>query len=180
MRKSVVLVAAIAITMTAGAFSPARAIDTTTEFTLTAAGGLGVSAPATADLGSAATNDGTLSAQLGSVTVTDDRGLLTGSWTATAVAGDFTTGTASADETIPAANVQYWSGAATGTSGTAVFVPGQLTALNAVVVDAAKTAFAATGTVGNNSASWNPTIVVTIPADAVVGDYSGTITHSVA
>jgi hypothetical protein len=30
------------------------------------------------------------------------------------------------------------------------------------------------------SAAWNPTIVVNIPAAAVAGTYSGTITHSVA
>jgi hypothetical protein len=33
---------------------------------------------------------------------------------------------------------------------------------------------------GSVSVSWNPTIVVNIPASAVVGTYTGTITHSVA
>ncbi|HVM40358.1 MAG TPA: hypothetical protein VM618_06230 [Acidimicrobiia bacterium] len=180
MRKGIILTTAILASIAAGFVTPANAIDTTTDFTLTAAGGLGISAPASADLGSAATNAGTLSGALGAVEVTDDRGLLAGAWTATAAASDFTTGTATADETIAASNVSYWSGAATGTSGVAVFVPGQLTVLNAVAIDVAKTAFSATGTVGNNSATWNPTIVVTIPSDAVVGDYTGTVTHSVA
>jgi hypothetical protein len=156
------------------------ASGTPTTFTLTAAGGLGISAPADADLGSAATNDGTLSAQLGAVTVTDDRGLLAGSWTASAVATDFTTGGETEDETITADNVSYWSGAATSTTGVGVFTPGQLLEINKVAIDAQQTAFSAAATVGNTSATWNPTILVTIPSDSVVGAYSGTITHSVA
>ncbi len=31
-----------------------------------------------------------------------------------------------------------------------------------------------------NSASWNPTLVISVPAAAVGGLYSATITHSVA
>jgi hypothetical protein len=30
------------------------------------------------------------------------------------------------------------------------------------------------------SATWNPTLIVDIPAGAVAGTYTGTITHSVA
>jgi hypothetical protein len=37
-----------------------------------------------------------------------------------------------------------------------------------------------TAGVGNNSAAWNPTLVVTAPAAAVTGLYTGTVTHSVA
>ena len=38
----------------------------------------------------------------------------------------------------------------------------------------------ATGVVGVNAATWNPTISVTIPANALAGTYSSTITHSVS
>ncbi len=178
------IVAAVMACSALGAFvatgGAAQASDTSTSFTLTAAGGLSVSAPASKSLGSVATNAGTVSAQLGATTVTDLRGALGASWTATVVASDFTTGAATADETIGKANVSYWSGAATATTGTAVFVPGQLTNLLAAVIDSAQTAFSATGTVGNNSATWNPTVTITVPADSVVGSYAGTITHSVA
>lgn len=159
---------------------PAGADDTTTTFSLTQAGGLSVSVPASANLGSAATNAGTLTASLGTVTVTDLRGALGASWTATVSTTAFTTGLASAAESIGKANVRYWSGAATATSGVAVLTPGQLTALLAQPLDVSRTAFSAAATAGNNSASWNPTVIVSVPASAVVGTYTGTITHSVA
>ena len=56
----------------------------------------------------------------------------------------------------------------------------QLTSGAAVVINAAQTAFTGGSLIGNNSASWNPTMVVTIPAAAVVGTYTGTVTHTVA
>jgi hypothetical protein len=34
--------------------------------------------------------------------------------------------------------------------------------------------------VASTSASWSPTVKVTLPTSAVVGQYQGTITHSVA
>lgn len=176
------LVVAVVATATVAVLVPheARGANTSTTFTLSAAGGLSVSAPASTNLGSAATNAGTLSAQLGTVTVADDRGLLLGSWTASVSSTDFTTGTATAPETINKASVSYWSGAATASSGTMVAVPAQLLAVNAVTLAASRTAFSATGVIGNTSLSFNPTVVVNIPASSVVGAYSGTITHSVA
>lgn len=158
---------------------PARAADTTTTFSL-AGGSLAISAPASKDLGSGSTGAGTLSAQLGTVTVTDGRGALVGTWTASVSSTDFTTGGATADETIAKGQVTYWSGAATASSGTAVFTAGQLLAANAQALSVARTAFSASVIVGNNSASWNPTVTVNVPAAAVAGTYTGTITHSVA
>jgi hypothetical protein len=182
MRKQLVALA-IAGTAAAGllAAPSAHAADTTTTFVLSAAGGLSISVPGSVQLSSGtATNAGTLTAQLGSVSVTDDRGGLLGAWTASVTSTDFTTGGATADETIGKANVSYWSGAATAFSGVGVFTPGQLTGLLSQPLSASRTAFAATATVGNTSATWNPTVVVSIPADSVVGSYSGTITHSAA
>ena len=157
---------------------PARAADTTTTFTL-AAGALSISAPASSGLGSGS-GGGTLSAQLGTVTVTDSRGALLGTWTASVSSTDFTTGGATANETVAKGQVTYWSGAATASSGTAVFTPGQAEAANAQALSVARTAFSATAIIGNNSASWNPTVTVNVPAAAVAGTYAGTITHSVA
>ena len=112
--------------------------------------------------------------------MTDLQGSLLGTWTASVTSTDFTTGDETEDETIGKANVAYWSGAPTAFTGVAVFTPGQLTGLLAEDLSASRTAFEATATVGNNSATWNPTVVVTVPSSAVVGTYSGTITHSVA
>ncbi|MCW2599192.1 MAG: hypothetical protein JWM02_1021 [Frankiales bacterium] len=161
-----------------GLAGQASAASTTTTFSVDA-GPLGVTAPSNSALGSAAPGS-TASASLGSVTVNDTRASITGSWTATVVSSAFTTGTATANETIPATAVKYWSGAATGTTGLGVFTPGQLTSLLAVTIDTAQTAFGRAVAVGNSSATWAPTVTVTIPTTAVSGTYSGTITHSVA
>ena len=177
-RRSAAIIAIVAA-VTALAV-PAFAANTTTTFSLSG-GTLSISAPSsTVNLGSAATGASTVSAQLGTVTVTDARGALAGSWTATASSTDFTTGGATADETVTKGNIYYWSGAATASSGTAVFTPGQLLVANETALSSAKTAFSASAIVGNDSASWNPTIDVHIPAAAVAGTYTGTITHSVA
>lgn len=158
---------------------PARAADTTTTFAL-AAGSLAISAPAASGLGTGSTGAGTITAQLGTVTVTDSRGALAGAWTASVSSTDFTTGGATANETIAKGEVTYWSGTATASSGTAVFTPGQATSGNAQALSVSRTAFSASVIVGNNSASWNPTVTVNVPAAAVAGTYTGTITHSVA
>ncbi|MCW2615925.1 MAG: hypothetical protein JWN08_2919 [Frankiales bacterium] len=172
------LVTTAALGLVGGLTLPAGAADTTTTFTLTA-GALGVSAPVSKNLGSGSAG-APVSASLGDVTVSDARGTLLGSWTATAVSSAFTTGGATPNETIAATNVTYASGLETGGSGTAVRVPGQLSAAVAVAIDTAKTAFSATGALGTNSTTWSPTVIVSPPSSAVAGTYTGTVTHSVA
>jgi hypothetical protein len=147
-------------------------------FSLTA-GLLSISDPADKALGSIATGTASLTNTLGTVSVTDSRGALNGTWTASVASTDFTTGGATSNETIVKGQVDYWSGAALSTTGTAVVVPGQLLVLNKQALSAARTAMSATAVIGNNTASWNPTVVVNVPAQAVAGTYSGTITHSV-
>jgi hypothetical protein len=173
-----ILTAGIIVLAVAAMALPAHA-STTTTFTLTG-GALSISEPASKVLGSGNTGDSAIGAQLGTVTVTDNRGSTLGSWTASVVSSDFTTGGATSNETIGKANVFYWSGAATASSGTAVRTPGQLLVANEVAVGTSQTAFSATAVVGNNTASWNPTIDIHLPSAAVAGTYSGTITHSVA
>ena len=68
---------------------------------------------------------------------------------------------------------------ATVTSGPGTFIPGQPTAGAAVTLNVVRTAFSRTGSNGNNSATWNPTLIVDVPATAIVGTYQGTVTHSV-
>lgn len=142
-----------------------------------------ITAPTSANLGSAATGTSTLSAQLGTVTATASAVLLVGpSFTATVSATAFKTGGGSASETIAKASIRYWSGPATSVSGGLLsgFTPSQANAAQAVDLSVPRIAFSGSAPAGTISASWNPTIVVNIPASAVAGTYSGTITHSVA
>ncbi|WP_061290807.1 hypothetical protein [Herbidospora cretacea] len=142
--------------------------------------GLAITAPTSRALGST-TIGGQLSAQLGAVTVTDDRGLLVQlSYTATVSSTNFTTTVGGNTSTIAKSHVSYWSGPATSSSGVGVFTPGQLTAATAAALTGTTTAFAVTLAAGNTSVAWNPTVIVRIPSSAVAGSYSGTITHSVA
>jgi hypothetical protein len=159
--------------------------DTTVTFTVTV-GALSLTAPATVDLGSGAPGT-TISGLLGgdgpgpSVVVTDDRALLSAAWTATASAGDWTTGSATPAEIIPVSDVGYAVGAitttgtitATGTDLPAGTGPGDLT-------DAPQPVVTGTAGVGDNTAGWNPTISVAVPASAVGGVYTGTLTQSVS
>lgn len=139
---------------------------------------LSITVPTSTALGGAAPG-GTISAQLGTVKVDDTR-LLLANWTATASATNFITGGGSTAETIAKNRLSYWSGPVTASTGVGVRVPGQLTALNAVSLSTAVTAFALQAVVLGTSTSWNPTIVVAVPASAVAGAYHGTVTHSVA
>ena len=153
---------------------------------------LAITAPLKADLGSASLDSHSISAPLGTVTVA-------GSAAGTAFkvmvsATAFTTETAAAgtagggddgDEagnqtgTISAASILYFSGPATASRGAAV-TAGQGTAADAVNLSQPRTAFAGTARGTTTSVSWNPTIVINIPATAVAGSYTGVITHSVA
>ena len=144
-------------------------------------GTLSITAPESSSLSSGTPTDaGALSAALGSITVHDARGQIGATWTATVSTTSFTTGAATAYETLGRENVAYWSGPAVSSTGTGVFTPGQVTEDVRVSLDVPRTAFTMASGIGNNSVSWEPTVVVTIPSSAVTGTYTGTITHSVA
>ncbi|MEU5239523.1 hypothetical protein ACH4UR_26070 [Streptomyces lydicus] len=89
------------------------------------------------------------------------------------------TGGASSAETITTANVSYWSGPATSTHDTVTASPGQSGASAKQALSSPRPAFASTGS-GNSSTGWTPTVVITIPATAAMGTYTGTVTHSLA
>ena len=134
-----------------------------------------MTAPAAADLGEAAPG-GAISGTLGGggVVVTDLRATLGGTWTATASSTDWTTGGGTPDETIPADLATYTPGTigVTGTSNAAT--EGHVITLSGTpqnVVTATVT--------GNNTASWDPTIALTVPDTAVGGVYTATLTQSV-
>ncbi|GAB4103766.1 hypothetical protein GCM10028790_27850 [Micromonospora taraxaci] len=158
--------------------APTDTTDTTFEVL---AGTLDIVAPAAADLGTGAPG-GTITGQLGTVTVTDSRASDDASWVATVTATVFQTGTSSPPETVLPEEIDYWSGPATATTGTGTFTPGQLTAGDAAPLSSVTplVAFTHSGGTGGNTASWNPTLVVNVPLDSIAGVYTGTVTHSVA
>jgi hypothetical protein len=179
---SAVALTASAVGLLAPAANAATTANTTVTFTLSG-GALSISAPGSANLSSStATGSPSLSGSLGSTNVTDGRGNLVATWTVTVTSTDFTTGGATANETIPKANASYSSGVATATTGTGAFTPGVVAALSGTL-PATQIGGAWAG-VSNNSATWNPTIGVTLlngnNTTAVAGTYTGTITQSVA
>jgi hypothetical protein len=146
--------------------------DTTVTATVTS-GALTMTAPTDADLGSGAPGT-VISNTLGDVTVTDARALLTASWTAVASSTSFKTGAGTAAQTIPASAATYTPGEIT-TTGTIT-----ATASNITLSGSAQTIVAGTAGVGNNTATWDPTEALTVPASAVVGTYTSTLTESVS
>jgi hypothetical protein len=147
--------------------------------------GLSISAPANVNLGSAPTGSSTITAQLGTVTMTNTSILgLVASMTATVSFSDFTTAGGGTYKTIFKSSFSYWSGPATASSGISVgsILPGQLTVDNAVDLSVARTAFSTSSvlTLLTVSVSFNPTVILHIPPSAIAGAYTGTITHSIA
>ncbi len=120
------------------------------------------------------TPGGTLTAQLGTMRVDDTR-LLLASWVATVSAGTCTT----TGGAISNANVAYWSGGVTASTGLANRTPGPPTSASRVALSVARTAFSAQALVLGTSTSWNPTLVVAVPATAIAGTYTCTVTHTV-
>jgi hypothetical protein len=173
-RKPHGLVAAATAILVLASAGPAWAADTAATVTITG-GALSITAPPNAgNLGSSAdTVQGeTISGPLGQVQVNDARSAAAGSgWVATVISTAFTPPSGPA---IPAADVGYTAGPITKV-GTATFTannPSNLTGVSPAVT--------ATGITGDNSATWNPTISVTVPGGMAANVYSGTITHSVS
>src|SRR5687767_14955930 len=112
MRKHIVsggLALAVSVASSAAATGPASAADsdtTTVTFSVTG-GGLSISAPTSADLGSVRAGATSISGSLGAVTVNDERGQLAAAWTVTVSSSPFRTGGGSAAETVPAGSVTY-------------------------------------------------------------------------
>lgn len=158
-----------AVSRTVAATGPAAGDPSTTvSFTVTS-GALSLSTPASAVLGSG--SPGTvIAAAIGSCSVVDARALASASWTVTAAETDFASGV----QTIPAGAATYTPGTVT-TTGTITVTPTTVTLSNsdqAVITGSAG--------VGDNSATWDPTLSVSVPPAAVAGTYTGTLTQSVA
>ncbi len=165
------LTAGVGVAVAIGLAAPAIAATPAT-FTISA-GSLALSAPTSSvSLGTqpASGAPSVISGLLGTVSVADDRGGIVG-WTASVISTAFTP---PAGPAVPASGVSYVAGTITH-AGAGTFVPAaapNLTGVSPVVV--------AAGITGVNSASWNPTILVSVPAALAVAVYTATITHSVA
>jgi hypothetical protein len=167
-------VAAFGLVMAALPASADTTGDTGASIVLTG-GSLAITVPVgTANLGTRANTvgGGTISGSLGQVQVSDARSAAAGSgWVASAIATAFTplvSGTA-----IGATAVGYTAGAIVKV-GTATYTandPASLAGVSAAVT--------ASGITGDNSATWNPTINITVPGGMAANTYLATITHSV-
>lgn len=152
---------------------PAAAETTGATITITG-GALGITVPVDAgNLGSRPNTvaGGVISGPLGQVQVSDGRSAAAGSgWVVSAISTAFTP---PAGPAIAASAVGYTAGAIAkvGTATYAANDPTNLTGVAPVVT--------ATGITGDNSATWSPTIHVTVPGGMAAGVYSATITHSV-
>jgi hypothetical protein len=159
--------AATAGVLVLGLALPASADDTPTTFTLT--GGtltltVGTSAALTDEASGVAAN--TITGQLGVVTVDDARGGSSG-WVASAASTTFTGAGLSVSD-----GVAYSNGTVTTTGISSV---AGVTAQSIATVAPVATATAVSG---NNTASWDPTLDVSMPAGALAGDYAGIVTTS--
>ncbi len=115
------------------------------------------------------TGAGSISGSLGTVTVSDLRGTAEG-WQVSAASTTFV-GT---DSGTISGGVSYNSGDVTASTGTGTFDTEGATTMTTT---AAPVFTAATS--GNNTASFTPTLTVSLPANALVDTYDGTVTTSV-
>jgi uncharacterized repeat protein (TIGR01451 family) len=138
------------------------------------AGVLSITVPISARLG-VTVPGGTVSASLGTVQVTDNRGF-GADWTVTVSASGFVTGNGTAPETIPVSDVFYDITGFGSTTGSAVFSTVPDTDLSGDP----QSVVSATDVGGDTSASWDPLIDVRVPATVVEGQYTATIVHSVS
>ncbi len=149
--------------------SAAATGDTVATFTL-AGGSLDITPGANAALIDGAPGDASVSGSLDAVGVSDTRGSTAG-WVVSAASTTFVDGAGSIST-----GVSYNSGAATATTGTVTTSTGAATTISGGALAVA----AGTAASGNNTASFSPTLTVAMPASALAGDYTGTVTTSVA
>ncbi|TFB90590.1 hypothetical protein E3O44_03065 [Cryobacterium algoricola] len=173
MRKiTIAAVALLGSVALAGATTlPAFAADTTSTVAVTA-GGLSITAPATLAFSAAAPNAISTAALVG-VQVSDLRAA-TGGWVSNVILADFVFTGTTGPIPIPASIVTYTAGTPAVT-GTATVTPAA-----AVSPNAESPVQTATAVTGNNTATWDAALSMTVPSAALFGTYSAVLTHSVA
>jgi hypothetical protein len=141
--------------------------DTVATFTLEG-GSLDVTVAAGAALTDGAPGAASVAGSLGTVGISDTRGSTLG-WIVSAASSTFVDGAGSVST-----GVSYDSGDATASTGTVTTTSQGATSIAAVAEVAAGTLAS-----GNNTASFTSTLTVGLPANALAGDYQGTVTTSV-
>lgn len=186
--RKLVTLALSATALAGGVLAAPAASATEATFTL-AGGGISITQPgATATLsGAALALTGTsMTGQLGSTTVNDERGALLGSFTVKMASTAFTrTSTAAAGTTpaegdtyqIPATAVTGYSGVVTPSGvivpvGTTVATPADLSTTGGGTI------VTVTGVTGSASITYDPTVSVAVPGAAPAGTYTGTVTQT--
>jgi hypothetical protein len=174
MRIRYAVLAAATATLALGTTAGPASADPTAATVTIQGGALVITVPVDAgNLGTRANTvpGGIISGTLGQVQVNDARSAIAGSgWVASVIATAFTP---PAGPAIPASAVGYTAGTIVKV-GTATY-----TANNPPNLTGVAPAVTASGITGDNSATWNPTINVTVPGGMAAGVYSATITHSV-
>lgn len=156
-----------------------------TSTTLTLGGGsLILSDPASANLGSEVSSPtGTsLSAHLGTTTVTDSRGSIAG-WSVSISSTAFSDGATPAPDTIPASKFRVYIAAADGptvTAGVAVPVTTHSTSVTALTLSTSPQSLLSATATGSNTVTYNPTVIATLDSTVIAGTYTGTITQTVS
>jgi hypothetical protein len=179
MRKAPALAALVLAFGGAAAMSaPADAQSIT--FTL-GGGSLSISEPGAAALTAGALSGlagSAFTGSLGNTTVTDQRGGVAG-WSTTIAQ---TTAFSDGSTTIPVGNTKVWVAAPIVPTGVAVVAAGTyLTQVTGLALTSSGQAFvSATAVVGNNAATFNPSLAVTVPSNATAGTYSGVVTQTVS
>ncbi|MFF5969802.1 hypothetical protein ACFY64_40185 [Streptomyces collinus] len=135
-----------------------------------------VNVPGSAALGSAAPGQ-TVSVDLGQVRVTNGGSR---NWTAAVSASDLKTGSGTALQTIPKDQISYWSGPLVSKTGPGTNTPGQPAKANKEKLNTQRVAFTYAGNGVAATATYRPSLEVSVPVAAVAGTYTGTLTHSVA
>ncbi len=183
--------ALVVLTLATGAAAALATVGTasaSTPVTFTVQGGLlSISEPTTtASLGTlnASSSSSTISGSIGVTTVTDNRAVALG-WTTTiqGPSGGFTN-PATGATAIPAANAIVWvpSSTFTGTPAlTTLRTDTNTTAAASVTLSAtAPVNLVKVTAVGTNSATFNPSIQITVPGNSTAGVYTGTVTQTVS
>ncbi|MGF7124761.1 MULTISPECIES: hypothetical protein [unclassified Rhodococcus (in: high G+C Gram-positive bacteria)] len=161
------LAAAAGLLVPATAANAADSADTTVTFAIAGAGG-NLSLITGGPVGTIVPGAGKATGTLPTVTVSDNRNGAPRGWVASATSTDF--------GTIPKSAVVYKATALAGKVG-----PGTLESTGDQALDAAKTVVNRTGlTWPLEVITWTPALTVNYPDGAAIGEYSGTITVSVA
>ncbi|MDG4786491.1 Ig-like domain-containing protein [Micromonospora sp. WMMD1102] len=164
-------------TFTYRATDPGNGTSTGTVTVTVSAGptGLNIGAPESVVLPAVAAGTPALNGPIGLVSVIDDRGTASGTWTATVAITDFVHGNGTAGHRVHKGSIVYTSGPPVETTGAGTFLPQPGAALTTPQ-------FAArwSGGTGPNRVAWEPTLTLALPVDLVTGEYLAAITHSVA